>query len=136
MQDDDNPEAALQAIYPRIEDDVQKLVASGAEINFNQFDLQLPQGKLSTQLQVKFAEMDDDSPFSWSAVLLAMTASMNMRIPIAVYEFVQMMNPQAESLVAMGMLKRVGEDYVMDAEYAQGLLNVNGAPMPIPMPTL
>ncbi len=136
VQDDDNPEAALQAIYPQIEDDVQKLVASGAEINFNQFDLQLPQGKLSTQLQVKFAEMDDDSPFSWAAVLLAMTASMNMRIPIAVYEFVQMMNPQAESLVAMGMLKRVGEDYVMDAEYAQGLLNVNGAPMPIPMPTM
>ena len=136
VQEDDDPEAALQAIYPQIEGDVQKLVASGAEIKFNQFDLRLPQGKLSTQLQVKFAEMGDDLPFSWSSVLLAMTASMNMRIPVALYEFVQMMNPQAESLVAMGMLKRVGDDYVMDAEYAQGLLNVNGAPMPIPMPTM
>jgi uncharacterized protein YdgA (DUF945 family) len=136
VQGEDDPEAALQAIYPQIEGDVQKLVASGAEINFNQFDLQLPQGKLSTQLQVKFAEIGDAAPFSWSSVLLAMTASMNMRIPVALYEFVLMMNPQAESLVAMGVLKRVGDDYVMDAEYAQGLLNVNGAPMPIPMPTM
>lgn len=135
-QGEDDPEAALQAIYPQIEDDVQKLVASGAEINFNQFDLQMPQGKLSTQLQVKLAEIGDAAPFSWSSVLLAMTASMNMRIPVALYEFVQMMNPQAESLVAMGVLKRVGDDYVMDAEYAQGLLNVNGAPMPIPIPTM
>jgi hypothetical protein len=65
-----------------------------------------------------------------------MTASMNMRIPIELYELVKSMNPEAEALVAMGVLKRSGDDYVMDAEYAQGLLNVNGAPMPIPMPAM
>jgi uncharacterized protein YdgA (DUF945 family) len=136
VQDDDNPEAALQAIYPQIEGDVQKLISSGAEIDINQFDLRLPQGRLSTSLQVKFAEMDGNADFSWSSVLLTMTASMNMRIPTALYELVKSMNPEAESLVAMGVLKRSGDDYVMDAEYAQGLLNVNGAPMPIPMPAM
>ena len=136
VQDEDNQEAALQAIYPQIEGDVQKLISSGAEIDINQFDLRLPQGKLSTSLQVKFAEMDEDADFSWSSVLLTMTASMNMRIPIALYELVKSMNPEAEALVAMGVLKRSGDDYVMDAEYAQGLLNVNGAPMPIPMPAM
>jgi uncharacterized protein YdgA (DUF945 family) len=136
VQDEDNQEAALQAIYPQIEGDVQKLISSGAEININQFDLRLPQGKLSTSLQVKFAEMDEGADFSWSSVLLTMTASMNMRIPIALYELVKSMNPEAEALVAMGVLKRSGDDYVMDAEYAQGLLNVNGAPMPIPMPAM
>jgi uncharacterized protein YdgA (DUF945 family) len=136
VQEEDNPEAALQAIYPQIESDVQKLVSSGAEIHINQFDLRLPQGKLSTSLQLKFGELDDAASFSWSSVLLAMTASMNMRIPIALYELVKMMNPEAEALVAMGVLKRSGDDYVMDAEYAQGLLNVNGAPMPIPMPAM
>jgi hypothetical protein len=45
-----------------------------------------------------------------------------------------MMNPQAGSLVAMGFLVKDGEDYVMAAEYAQGLVNVNGAPMPLPIP--
>jgi hypothetical protein len=44
------------------------------------------------------------------------------------------MNPQAAALVAMGILLKDGDDYVMNAEYAQGLLSVNGAPMPIPMP--
>jgi len=136
VQEEDNPEAALQAIYPQIESDVQKLVSSGAEIHINQFDLRLPQGKLSTSLQLKFGELDDAATFSWSSVLLVMTASMNMRIPIALYELVKMMNPEAEALVAMGVLKRSGDDYVMDAEYAQGLLNVNGAPMPIPMPAM
>ena len=34
----------------------------------------------------------------------------------------------------MGLLVPDGDDYIMNAEYAQGLVNVNGAPMPIPMP--
>jgi len=135
-QEEDDPQAAMQEIYPQIENDVEKLVSAGALIRFNQLDLRLPQGMLSTKLMVEFAEMDEDATFSWSSVLLAMTASMDMRVPVEMYEFVQMMNPQAESLVAMGVLKRAGDDYVMVAEYAQGLLNVNGAPMPIPMPTM
>ena len=134
-QEEDDPRAALQVIYPQIEVDVQKLVSAGAEIRFDQLDVRLPQGKVSSQLILEFAEMDEDQPFSWSSVLLAMTASMDLRVPIELYEFAQMMNPQAESLIAMGILKRQGDDYVMEAEYAQGLLNVNGAPMPIPMPT-
>jgi hypothetical protein len=34
----------------------------------------------------------------------------------------------------LGLFQRDDDEYVMNAEYAQGLLNVNGAPMPIPMP--
>ncbi len=45
-----------------------------------------------------------------------------------------MMNEQAGALVAMGILVAEDDDYVLNAEYAQGLFNVNGAPMPIPMP--
>ena len=115
---------------------VEKLVDAGGRVRFDQLDLRLPQGMVSTKLMIEFAEMDEDAAFSWSSVLLAMTASMDMRVPIQLYEFAQMMNPQAESLVAMGILKREGDDYVTVAVYAQGLLNVNGAPMPIPMPTM
>jgi len=135
-QEDGNREAALQAIYPQIEDDVQKLVAAGAEIRVDRFDLTLPQGMVSTTLRVEFAEMDEDAKFSWSSVLLKMTASMNLRVSVELYEFAKMMNPEAETLIAMGILKRDGDDYVMAAKYAQGLLNVNGAPMPIPMPAM
>ncbi len=57
-----------------------------------------------------------------------------MRIPGALYEMAAMMNEQAGALVAMGILVAEDDDYVLNAEYAQGLFNVNGAPMPIPMP--
>ncbi len=43
------------------------------------------------------------------------------------------MNPQAGALVGMGFLRKNGDVYEMRAEYAQGLLTVNGAPMPIPL---
>lgn len=129
-----DPELALQMLYPDIEDEVQSLVAAGGEIRFDQLDVTLPQGMLETSLKIEFAELADDVAFSWPAVLLAMTASMDIRMPVELYEFAQMMSPEAASLVAMGILKRDGDSYLMVAEYAQGLLNVNGVPMPIPMP--
>jgi hypothetical protein len=34
----------------------------------------------------------------------------------------------------MGFLRRKGEYYTIEAAFAKGLLTVNGAPMPFPMP--
>jgi hypothetical protein len=65
-----------------------------------------------------------------------MNANIDFRIPGAIYEMAAMMNDQAGSLIAMGILVPDGADYVMDAEYAQGLINVNGVPMPVPIPGL
>ena len=129
-----DPGTALARLFPQIEGDLQKIVASGAEIRVEQLDVTLPQGKVTTKLLVEVAEGDSGAEFSWSNVLLAMTASATVRMPVALFEFVKVMNPQANALVAMGILQRDGDDYVMNAEYAQGLLNVNGAPLPIPMP--
>ena len=52
-----------------------------------------------------------------------MTGKVDVRIPGAIYQMAAMMNAQAGSLVAMGVLVQDGEDYVMNAEYAQGLFN-------------
>jgi uncharacterized protein YdgA (DUF945 family) len=129
-----DPDAALAALYPQIEGDLQKLVAAGGEIRVDQFEVTLPQGTLTTNLVVEIPEGAAGANFNWSSVLLAMTASADIRMPEALFEFVVAMNPQANALLAMGILQRDGEHYVMNAEYAQGLVNVNGAPMPIPMP--
>jgi uncharacterized protein YdgA (DUF945 family) len=129
-----DPEAALAAVYPQIEGDVQKIVSSGAELRIDQLDLTLPQGKVTTKIVVNIPADDSPADFAWSSVLLALTASADVRMPAVLFDFVQAMNPQAAGLVAMGILLQDGEDYVMNAEYAQGLLSVNGAPMPIPMP--
>ena len=46
----------------------------------------------------------------------------------------EMMRPDIGMLVAMGILKKDEDYYEMRAEYAKGLVTVNGAPMPIPLP--
>lgn len=129
-----DPDAALQAFYPDIENEMQTLVASGGQLRFERLDLSMPQGLLQTSMDINLAELDRDAAFTWPAVLLAMTATLNLKIPAELYDMAQMMNPEIATLLAMGVLMREGDDYVVDAEYAQGLLNVNGAPMPIPMP--
>ena len=133
-QSSPDPDMAMQSLYPTIEADVEKLVAAGGELTLERFDFTLPQGRVEMKVDLRLSEMDDAAGFSWSTVLLGMTADFYMRMPEELYEFAQMMNPQAESLVAMGLLKKDGGFYVMDAEYAQGLLNIHGAPMPVPMP--
>jgi len=130
----DDPEAALAALYPQLEGDLQNIVAAGAEFRIDQLDVTLPQGTVSTKMVIDIPEGDAAADFSWSAVLLAMTANADISMPTELYQFAQLMNPQVESLVAMGLLQQDGDNYVLNAEYAQGLLTVNGAPMPIPMP--
>ena len=43
------------------------------------------------------------------------------------------MSSDVDMLVAMGALKKDGDYYQMKAEYAMGLVTINGAPMPIPL---
>jgi uncharacterized protein YdgA (DUF945 family) len=129
-----DPEAALAGIYPEIEDDLAVLFQRGFSMQLETLDISLPQGVISSQLEIDVPETDDDAPFDWSSVMLRSTGKIDIRIPGAIYELAAMMNEQAGALVAMGILVQDGDDYVMNAEYAQGLFNVNGAPMPIPMP--
>ena len=63
-----------------------------------------------------------------------MEASADLTIPSGLYEMMVAMNPQVNAAVAMGILRADGDNYVMEAQYKQGLLTVNGAPMPIPIP--
>jgi len=135
-QASDDPQMALQMIFPEIEDDLITLVSSGAELRFDQLSITLPQGTIETKIAVDIAEMDAGADFAWPSVLLAMTASVDLRFPAALYDMAAMMNPQAGQLVAMGVLQKDGDEYVMAAEYAQGLVNVNGVPMPVPIPGL
>lgn len=129
-----DPDLAMAGLFPKIEGELQNLASSGGEIRIDRLDVSLPQGKLTTSLLVDIPEGKNGADFSWASVLLKMKATADVRMPTALFEYVLLINPQANALVAMGFLQRDGEDYVMNAEYAQGLLNVNGAPLPIPMP--
>ena len=85
-------------------------------------------------LEISIPESESGGPVNWSSVLLQMSGTLDLRIPASIYQMAAMFSPEAGQMIAMGILVQDGEDYVMSAEYAQGLLNVNGAPMPIPLP--
>ena len=133
-QESPDPEIAMMNLMADIQADLQQLVEAGAEVRIDQLDITLPQGKVESKITIDIPEDDSGSGFSWASVLLKMTATADIRVPAALMDYAEAMNPQAGAMVAMGFLKPDGDDYVMQAEYAQGLLNVNGAPMPIPMP--
>lgn len=123
------------ALYAYVEKDLMDVVASGFELRFEQLDVTLPQGTVVSKLSFELPPTDRKS-FAWTGVLLDLKATAEIRVPAAVYEFVSAMNPQVNMAVAMGFLKKTGDDYEMAAEYKKGLLTVNGAPMPIPMPSM
>ncbi len=87
-------------------------------------------------LRFSLPESDDDDEFSWPAMLLALNASADIRLPVELFETIQTMSPEAGGAVAMGYLKKDGDHYQMRAELAKGILTVNGAPMKFPLGSL
>lgn len=129
-----DPEAALANVYPQIEDDLGTLFAKGFTVNMDKFDVTLPQGTVSLAMDISMPVSDAGGPVNWSSVLLQMNGTLDVRIPASIFQMAAMFSPEAGQMIAMGILVQDGEDYVMNAEYAQGLFNVNGTPMPIPLP--
>ena len=115
-----------------VEDDLKRLLASGIEMRFDQFDVTLPMGTVKTKLDISVAE-EDAATFEWTSLLLATEASADITVPEALIDMATQMNPQAGAAVGMGFLQKNGDVYEMKAEYAKGLLTVNGAPMPLPL---
>jgi len=124
-----DPAMALGPLEPAL----KKLLAGGAELNFDKFNMSIPQGTIETTINLLVKE-SDSADFEWTALLLATEAEASIRIPEAVMDFIIAMNPQANAVVGMGYLKKSGDAYEMDAAYKKGLLTINGAPMPIPLP--
>ncbi len=79
------------------------------------------------------AESNADT-FNWGSILLALDATVSLRIPAELVEIAIDMEPQINAAIGLGYLKRSGEIYEMEAAFQKGLLTVNGAPMPIPLP--
>jgi len=116
-----------------MEADLQRLLASGFELNFDQLDVALPQGTLETKLQMKLAPTDLDR-FTWTSALLALDATLDVSMPAELVDIATATDAQLNAAIGMGFLKKNGDIYEMNAEFKKGLLTVNGAPMPIPIP--
>ena len=118
--------------FPEIEEDLKRLLASGVELRFDQFDVALPMGTVETQLSLAVAE-DDAATFEWTSLLLSTAGGAKISVPAELVDMALAMNPQAGAMIGMGFLIKNGDVYEMDAKLEKGLLTVNGAPIPIPL---
>lgn len=116
-----------------MEPDLQRLLASGFELNFDRIGFVTPQGAMEMELLLALNETDVDQ-FTWTSALLALDASLDLSVPAELVDLATATDPQFNAAIAMGFLRKNGDVYEMQAEFKKGLLTVNGAPMPVPIP--
>jgi len=118
-----------------VQNDLQRLLAEGFELRFDRLDFSLPQGTLTSKLVLVVDESDPDT-FTWTSALLALDATFELSMPTELVDLFTAMDPQMHAAIAGGFIRKNGEVYEMEAAFKNGLLTVNGAPMPIPIPGL
>ena len=119
------------AVYAAVEDDALQLFAAGFEMNFNRLDVTLPQGTMTSKMMFSFEERDP-ADFAWTSLLMTTEATVDISIPEALVQMLAEIEPNTAMAIGSGFLVKRGDAYVMNAEMKKGLLNVNGAPIPIP----
>jgi uncharacterized protein YdgA (DUF945 family) len=119
-------------IMTAAEEEFKDLFAAGLAIGVQQLDLDLPMGTVEMKMTIAVPE-SDRATFEWSSLLLDTVASLDVTVPEALVQLASSMNPQMGAVIGMGYLKKDGDAYIMDADLKQGLLTINGAPIPIPM---
>jgi uncharacterized protein YdgA (DUF945 family) len=119
------------AAYAAAEDDLLALFASGFEMNFEQFNMTVPQGTITSKMLFSFKERDP-AGFAWTSLLMTTEATIDLSIPEPLVEMLLQLQPGAAMAIGGGYLVKSGDAYVLAAEMKKGLLTVNGAPIPIP----
>lgn len=119
------------AAYAAAEDDLLALFASGFEMNFEQFNMTVPEGTITSKMLFSFKEKDP-ADFAWTSLLMTTEATIDLSIPESLVEMLLEVQPGAAMAIGGGYLVKKGDAYVLAAEMKKGLLTVNGAPIAIP----
>jgi hypothetical protein len=122
-------------MFDAVEADLMALLARGLEAHIERFDVGLAEGTFEADMDIAVAETEP-ADFVWTGLLLSTQAQANIVIPAPLFEQIASRIPDARALVALGFLVPNGGAYELKAEFAQGLLTINGAPQPIPIPSM
>lgn len=114
------------------EEDLLRLFAGGMKVHFDQLDFATPFGQITSQLNATVDRSDADD-YSWASTAMDLDASANISLPAALVDLATQTYPDMHAAIGMGFLRKQGQFYTMEAAFKQGLLTVNGAPMPIPL---
>lgn len=113
-----------------VNQELLELLLAGADIRIERLDIALPQGTIRSHFNVNVKESDSDQP-EWASLLLATAADAKLEIPEMIANMAMIMAPNAEAIEQF--LIKNGDVYEVEAAYKQGLLTVNGLPMPLPI---
>ncbi|MDH3265777.1 MAG: YdgA family protein, partial [Gammaproteobacteria bacterium] len=116
-----------------VQDDLQRLFSRGFELHVEQLDVALSQGAFASKFRFVI-DASDAHRFSWPAVLLALDASVEINMPTELVDYLTTIDPQMHAAIAGGFLRKNGDLYELKAAFKSGLLTVNDAPMPLPIP--
>lgn len=129
--DELNDNASNDEVRLALEDDLKQLLAAGFELHVVQLDIALQPGTVSATLNVEVDDTDPDT-FVWTSALLALDATLDLSVPAELMDYAISLDPQVGAAVGMGFLRRNQDVYEMEAAFSDGLLTINGAPMPVP----
>ncbi len=125
-------QAEPEAIKALLQYELEAILAAGLELHFDRFDFDLPPGQVALKMRFTVPDSGTDD-FDLTSLLMTLNAEADLTASAGFVDHAMAMNPDAGAIVGMGYLRRNGDVYEMRAEYAKGLLTINGAPMPIPM---
>lgn len=120
------------ASHEQADIDMRNLLSAGAGLSVEEFRVLTEHGEAAATVELRVPA--DDRLLSWPGLLLALQGKAGIDMPVALFEATHQLAQQLQPLLAAGFLRREGERYVLQAEYAKGLATINGAPLPIPLP--
>jgi uncharacterized protein YdgA (DUF945 family) len=130
-----HPDAGSDLAMLSIEADARRLVAAGLEFHVDEARVLLADGSLETELHLAIGDTGI-SGFSWPGALLATGGTLDLRIAETLVQLATTASPEFGGLIGMGYLRRNGDVYELRAKLEDGLLTVNGAPLPLPFNAL
>jgi len=130
--EDAGDQADPEVIKALLQGELEAILAAGLELHVDRFDFDLPPGPVALKMRFTVPDSGRDD-FDLTSLLMTLDAEADLTASAGFVDHAMAINPDASAIIGMGYLRRNGDVYEMRAEYAKGLLTINGAPMPIPM---
>ncbi len=118
---------------PKLQSLLQTAMTSGGRLDVTDAIFNIDPGEATLDLSFEIDAIDNDDPFSWPTVLLNSRGTIEASVAESLYDALVELNPQVRGALASGMLIRDGDQFVMNIEFDQGRLSINGAPMSLPI---
>ncbi|HZW59850.1 MAG TPA: DUF945 family protein [Woeseiaceae bacterium] len=124
------PGAAPAEIYRGFFGDLRALIGSGASLSRGTLEIRDPAGVTRGTLD---AELPGGAPGrGWGPLLHALGCRATLQLPLAVVAARPQLRQDLQPAIAGGVLRADGDAYRMRASCGDGVLTINGAPLPLP----